>query len=270
MVCSTVFAQGSIYISGVVTNASDTPVSGIAVALLQKDVVLTTTTTKADGSYIFGSLADGSYTVKPGKLGFTFSPVSQVIEVSPSDDTVDFTATEVVQNIYSIGGTVLNAKSVALTGIGVVLTQGTVTKAVTHVGDLGKYIFSGLPAGTYTVTPDQADFSFAPLSQTVTIGPSKSGVDFVGAVLTPKVFGIVGSIKNNAGAILTGVGLGLYKGETLIATTHDGPLGNYAFTGLAAGTYTVKPAAFGYKFSPVFLTETVGPTKTEANFVGTH
>ena len=64
-----------------------------------------TTTTLSDGSYSFGFLTNGNYTITPGRKGYIFDPASQNITV-PGDTTgIDFTATateEVLDIIKSI------------------------------------------------------------------------------------------------------------------------------------------------------------------------
>ncbi len=53
-----------------------------------------TTTTAADGTYTFGGLVNGSYTVAPSKSGYTFSPTSIAVTVSGANQTgKNFTAT---------------------------------------------------------------------------------------------------------------------------------------------------------------------------------
>jgi hypothetical protein len=52
------------------------------------------TTTDASGNYTFSGLANGSYTVTPGKTGFTFNPTSTAVSISGSNSTGNnFTST---------------------------------------------------------------------------------------------------------------------------------------------------------------------------------
>ena len=45
-------------------------------------------------------------------------------------------------------------------------------------GAAGTYSFTGLDAGSYTVTPTQAGKVFSPTAKSAVIGPSKTGFNF--------------------------------------------------------------------------------------------
>ena len=64
--------------------------SGVTVNLT--GLASATTTTDASGNYMFAGLQDGSYTVTPGKTGFTFTPANKPVTLSGSDaPLVNFT-----------------------------------------------------------------------------------------------------------------------------------------------------------------------------------
>jgi hypothetical protein len=61
-----------------------------------------TTTSGADGSYNFGNLTNGSYTVTPSRTGFTFTPASRVVTVNNLDVTVPaFTASDIAPPVIT-------------------------------------------------------------------------------------------------------------------------------------------------------------------------
>ncbi len=63
-----------------------------------------------------------------------------------------------------------------------------------------------------------------------------------------------------------GSGTSLFIGGALLTTTADGS-GNYNFTGLPNGTYTVTPSKSGYTFSPPNRSVTInGADVTGVNF----
>jgi hypothetical protein len=69
----------------------------------------TNTISAANGSFSFGSLLNGSYTVTPSKTGYKFTPASQVAIIDNQDVTLaPFTATDIVAptvSSFSIPGT---------------------------------------------------------------------------------------------------------------------------------------------------------------------
>lgn len=90
-------------------------------------------------------------------------------------------------------------------------------------------------------------------------GGSSSG----GSTPTPTTYTISGTIT---GATSVTVTLG---GASTATTTTDAG-GNYAFAGLANGTYTVKPSKGGFAFNPIQTTVVVnGANVTGTNFVAT-
>jgi hypothetical protein len=62
------------------------------------------------------------------------------------------------------------------TGVTVALSGDAVDSTTTD--QFGGYMFSGLAAGTYTVTPSHTGYTFAPLSRTFTINDSVNGINF--------------------------------------------------------------------------------------------
>ncbi len=70
--------------------------SGAVVTLTQNQATVATTMADSSGNYVFATLANGTYTVTPGKAGFIFSPAAQTVSVAGANLTVPtFTATAV-------------------------------------------------------------------------------------------------------------------------------------------------------------------------------
>ena len=90
---------------------------------------------------------------------------------SPTDPTTSTPTTT-----YSISGTVTgSAATLTLSGA---LSQSTTTDAV------GNYKFSGLPNGSYVVTPGQPNYTFSPSTASVSINSaSVAGVNFSATVV---------------------------------------------------------------------------------------
>ncbi len=215
-----------------------------------------TTTTDASGNFAFTGLTNGSYGVAPSLTGYSFSPTSRVATVNGADVTaVNFVASGIVGPTYAISGTVSGAVAA-----GVTVTLGGAASGTAVTDSSGAFAFASLANGNYTVTPALAGYSFAPVNASVTVnGADVTGRNFVASVVTHGISGAV------SGAVVAGVTVTL-TGAASRTTATDGS-GNYAFTGLSGGSYTITPTLAGYSFSPTSLAATVsGADVTGKNF----
>jgi hypothetical protein len=76
----------NVSISGRVTDGSNNPISGVTIS----DWTGLSTTTDSNGNYTLSGLAEGTYTIVPGKSGYTFSPASRDVTVPPRKTGQDF------------------------------------------------------------------------------------------------------------------------------------------------------------------------------------
>ncbi len=221
-------------ISGTISSQS----SGSGALVTLSGAANATVNADTSGNYSFGGLADGSYTVTPSKAGFTFSPSSQAANVSGANVSgINFTGTA---QTWSISGTI--SPSAAGNGATVVLS-GAANATVTADAS-GNYNFSGLANGSYTVTPNKAGFTFSPPSQSPNVsGANLSGINFTGTVQTWSISGTISPSTSGSGATVALSG-------TTSATVSAGASGNYSFSGLGNGSYTVTPSKTGFSFSP--------------------
>jgi hypothetical protein len=213
----------------------------------------------SSGSYTFTGLASGAYTVTPSHTGYTFSPASQSATVNGANVTgINFTATAQVGPTYSISGTI----SPTAGGSGAKLTLSGAVTTTTTADSAGNYTFSGLANGTYAVTPSHAGYTFSPTSQSAPVnGANVTGINF-SAQVAP-TFSISGTISPTAG----GSGATVILSGAAAATTTTNSGGNYSFSGLTIGAYTLTPNNTGYTFSPVSQSVTVSAANlTGVNF----
>jgi hypothetical protein len=228
--------SGATYtVSGTITPASLG--NGAVITLSQSGTIISTTAADATGSYGFANVPNGTYTVTPAKSGVNFSPVSQGVTVSGGPATVAaFTGTT------TISGTISPANSGA--GTLVTLNGPNQLTMTTTANASGIYSFTGLQTGSYTVTPSKAGYTFTPPSQGVTISSGSGTANFTATpVQTYIISGTVSPTAAGSGTLLT-----LSGSLSLVATADSS--GNYSFTGLGNGTYTVTPSKTGYSFSP--------------------
>ena len=236
-------------LSGTITPASIG--GGAAVALSGA----ATATVMADsyGNYTFTALANGAYTVMPSKTGFGFTPASQSVTINGAPvPGVNFTA-------QSISGGISGTISPASLGSGA--TVSLPGAAISTIADsFGHYAFTGLPDGTYTVNPSKSGYVFTPINRSVTVaGTEVAGVDFT--IQADTGWSISGTISPAAGA-----GLVTLSGPTS-GTVYADFSGNYTFSGLTNGSYTVTPSNGGYSYNPGSRSVTVsGASVAGVNF----
>jgi len=242
------------YIEGTVTDENSDPIDGATVSADGG-----TDTTDGSGYYQITGLISGTYTVTVSDVAeYTFTPQDATVNETVGNATVDFQG---MPKTYSIRGTVTNAGD-PLPGV-----QATADGESDTTDVDGTYEISGLLAGTYTVTPDLAEYTFDPPEQTgvevnETVGDAED-VDFVG---TQKTYTISGTVTNEQEEPMEGVELSA-GGKS----TTTGPDGTYTLEELIAGTYSVKPSFSEYDFTPspmnVTVNENDGPA-ADVNFVG--
>lgn len=165
---------------------------------------------------------------------------------------------------YSISGAV-KAGVTPLSGVTVVITGTASGTAITNAD--GNYSFSGLQNGNYTVTPSKAGYSFISVNSSVIVNNANSaGNNFV-AITTSggnpnNSYSISGTAK--AGATpLSGVTIVITG--TASGTANTDADGNYSFSGLQNGNYTLTPSKVGYSFISVNSSVVVNNSNSAGN-----
>jgi len=258
-----VFTPGITYsASGSITPAASG--SGATLTLTLGGPTLGTVTANASGSYTFSGLPNGSYTVTPSKTGYTFNPTSAPAVVNNGNVTVaTFAATAVPT--YTASGSITPGATAS--GATVTLSLGGITVTTTTADASGNYSFTGLSNGSYTVTPTKTGYSFTPTSAPATINNANVTVAAFTITAVP-TYSISGSITPAASG--TGTTVTLTLGASTIATATADVSGNYSFTGVVAGSYTVTPTKTGFTFSPISAPANVSNANvTVATFTAT-
>ena len=265
-----------------VQDAGETGINGVTVQLLNAGgTVVATTSTSGNGNYTFANLAGGNYTVKivasslPAGTAPTFdldgiataNQASFTLAAGASRTDVDFG----YKNTGSVGDRVWldtngngnqDAGETGINGVTVQLlsSTGAVIATTTTAGD-GNYTFANLAPGTYTVkvvsstlpaasTPtfDLDGIATAHTATfTLTAGQNRTDADFgyrgtlsIGDRVWNDANG--NAVQDSTETGINGVTVQLLSGSTVIATTTTSGNGNYTFSNLVAGTYTVKVA----------------------------
>lgn len=165
-------------------------------------------------------------------------------------------------NVFSISGQITSGTT-GLAGVTVTLSGASQGTATTDAA--GNFTFSGLANGNYTLTPALTGFIFSPSSLAQTINSANiTAVNFTATSNTLPTFAISGTVSSS-GSGLAGVIMTLSGTGSASATTDA--TGNYLFSGLVNGNYTIIPAASGFNFSPISSVQIINSTNiTSVNF----
>jgi hypothetical protein len=247
-------------VGGLVTDAANNALPGVAVTLTGSQSA--TTTTDAGGNYSFPNLpAGGNYTVTPSRPHYAFTPATLAFNNLSADQAGNFNA---VPNTHAIGGRVTDAANNALPGA--TITLGGAQSKVATTDANGAYLFTGLNGGgNYTLTPTLANYTFNPSNASFNDLGANQTANFA-ATLANYTLG--GRISDAANAGLAGATVTL--GGAKSATTTTDAQGNYSFAGVSAGgNYTVTPVRQNYTFTPRSLAFTnLDGDRAGANFDG--
>jgi hypothetical protein len=276
--------------NGVLDQPPDTGLAGQPVTLTGTDVngnpVNLSTTTAANGTYSFSGLVAGTYTVtENGGNGYgegastagtsAGTATTDVISAISLGGGVNATGYNFGEVTGSLAGTVyvdvnnngvldqppdtgLGGQPVTLTGTDV---NGNAVNLSTTTAANGTYTFSGLVAGTYTVTENGGN-GYGEGASTAGTAGGTAAADVVSSIslgsgvnATGYNFGeVTGSLKgtvyvdvNQNGVFDSGdmplAGVSVTLGGASSGSTMTDANGNYIFNGLLAGTYTVTEGA---------------------------
>lgn len=172
---------------------------------------------------------------------------------------------QAVVQTSTISGRAMNTAGAPLEGVTIDLAGAESRRVVTDVQ--GNYRFTELPDGNYVVTASLTGFTFTPVSRNVTLsGADVIGQDFTGTQGTIgfSVSGIVTSRNRQPMAEVT-----FNLTGTVNATLITAASGNYTFSGLPNGRYTITPVFTGFRFAPSRRTVIIrGVNVTRRNFLG--
>lgn len=300
-------------------DAADTPLASVTIQLLKGGSVVATTTTDASGAYAFPNLDPGTYTLReptqppstvngktvPGTVGnggsagtatlptVTPSQIASII-LPPNTAATAFNFAELTSG-RQISGRVYNDVDgnhlfdntdtgianivVNLSGTDV---NGQPVTATTTTGPDGRYIFTGLVEGTYTVTePTQPPHTTDGTTNVGTAGGTATplGTTPSKIMTIPLTGATISSTDNNFGE--TPILIGTVSGKVYIDANNNGiidagelgvnttPGVSITLSGTQADnvtpfTQTVQTLADGsYSFPNVPISNTTGYTITE-------
>lgn len=235
----------------VLDKASNDPLPGVAVSAGYGRTVFT----DAEGNYVIDNVLPGTYNLTASLAGYAFDPAVRQVSVPPSSSGLGFLAT--ASDTFALSGKIIDgATNEPLAGV--VVSDGNGRTAATD--DQGIYTLSGLPGGSYTLTPSKPGYTFNPPSRLATVPPDGQALNFAGYT----TYHIYGKVTNAAtGNPITGVTISAGGG---IVTTTDSE-GVYQLSGLAPAIYTLTASKAGLTFTPPSRVVTVPPNADEQDFV---
>jgi hypothetical protein len=164
--------------------------------------------------------------------------------------------------IFSVAGTVKTPAGKAVPGVTV--TLGGNAGLTTTTNSYGRYKFTGLDSMSFIITPAKPGYSFTPAVKIVHVnGSDVTDVDFTGAT-----YFISGTVKKPGGAGIPNVLMTLSGAADV--TVYTDSSGNFGFTKLADGNYTITPGKPGVTFTPHNKTVDIGGANMNGqDFTGT-
>jgi hypothetical protein len=246
-----------------------TPTGSAMAALLNLSYAGTSGT---DGRYSI-SVPVGNYTMSGSRSGYGVDFANASVAANTANQSVqaNATATPTQTATYSATGSVTSSVNaqVAAKSSGVQNVTMTISGSAGGAGSTsvltnaqGSFQATGLRAGTYTVTPSRAGMTFSPASQSFTVPTINGGIPAL--AFSVQLFSIAGTVSVG-GQPAQGVQISNGAGAT--ATTDAS--GNYSFTGLSAGQYTLTPNFSNTNFTPATINATISATNlTAQNFAG--
>jgi hypothetical protein len=146
-------------------------------------------------------------------------------------------------------------------GSGVSLLLGGGLLITTTTDSAGNFQFTGVPNGTFPLTPTKPGFTFVPANRSVTV----NGADVTNVTFTAHAVPTSWPISGTVSPASLADGTRLILGET--GDVFPDSLGNFTFLGIPNGTYAIVPSKTGYSFTPSMQVVTVnGGPVTGVNF----
>lgn len=244
-------ATSGFQISGtVIDNVTESGIAGATVTLTASSGPPKTQTTDTNGAYSFVGLSAGTYTITPSYQNYKFSPASEskTIVASNIDNVNFYAATGFTISGYIFDGTspMDNATTVELYSfIDYFLGEEPIR---TTTSDNGFYSLIGVANGYYVVRPVLSGYSFDPATRPVMVFYDDSTSNNFTAISGLSISGKVTSIFQLPYADVQVTLSGDASSETFTNSS-----GQYIFTGLSVGQYTVSVSDDAYDIMPASL-----------------
>ncbi|USK42072.1 carboxypeptidase regulatory-like domain-containing protein [Cytobacillus oceanisediminis] len=248
-------------ILGSVVDSDGNPVTGNGIQISvynENQVLVVSFIANSDGSYFVPSLAPGAYFVTASAPNFSSSTVSAIIDSNQTTPVMNVLLPNPVSltAFVYITGTIIPISGAAVS----VRHSSNIPITVGITDDAGMVSFNNLPAGTLNVTADAV--SFGTDSKSVIGAPGDLLTVELGLAQNPgQIQGFVSNLDN--GNAISNAVIQLYDfTNVLIQSTVTNTFGEYTFSGVSPGVYTIiaNAADFGPETAGAIVSSKVTST----------
>ncbi|MCE5250149.1 carboxypeptidase regulatory-like domain-containing protein, partial [bacterium] len=265
--------EGTLSVSGRVIDYQGKNFGGVQVLLTLNWNTVLQATTDSQGHYTFINIRKEYYRLKVPIEGYYQENEYMITDFQ---DTVNLVLDDIVEypsNImYDVSGRILyESSNKGVSGITLWLLQPPdniiVAEDVTDTD--GTYFFHDIKAGSYVVETVKPFCSIDPDKQSVTVkNANVTNINFIAKENDVRINTIYGTITDDRGNGVGSVQVWLvYEDGSSVYVLSD-TSGNYKFTDMPDGAYTVVPALAGYVFTPgqIGVTVSGGSSKSGIDF----
>jgi len=197
----------------------------------------------------------GTVKLSPVKEGFIFDPPE--VEVTEAKDDVDFNATSIEGEEYTVNGRVTTDNGKGLADVEIAFSHGF--ESVT-TNSSGYWTKDGL-IGTISISPVKEGYTFDPPEEEVK--ETQDDVDFTAKPIEDKDYTVGGRVTTDNGKGLADVEIAFSGGFESVTTNSSG---YWTKDGLI-GTVSISPVKEGYTFDPP--EDEVSEAKDNVDFTAT-
>lgn len=218
----------------------------------------------SDGTFELNYLPDATYTIKPEKSGYTFSPASATVTVGFKDSaSTTFTATANIGTIKVVAKdqSSANVEQVSVSLVSsdtLIILNGTTASS-------GEFTFTNLPSGkTYVLRASKADYTTSPdqFSESLSLNEN-AVVNFILTKNSSKISGKTLQLVSATTTPLAAITVKMFYPATGQSTSVISDAnGNYSFPSVPAGNIQLVGIKTGFISDTLSFSLTAGQTKT--------
>lgn len=226
----------------IIDQATNQPLVGATVEIMQGSVIFESVLTDANGTYVANQLAPGSYTVRVSATNYQTGTQNATVLANATTSS----NLQLMSDPGSISGTVTDSTGTPLSGAFVVIKKGNVSVGSVVTDASGNYSVPGLAPGTYSVSVSLTNYQSAFNSIAVTANAT-SQLSFALISQPGSCSGLViDAITTQPIASAT---VDFLQNGFIVATVLSDANGNYTLDGLAPGQYTIRATVVNYQIA---------------------